>query len=56
MNSNDKNHFDNNYKQLLKCLKLQGKASTTIDSYSRGLRRVTVFFDCLPESLTPDRL
>ena len=56
MNSQDKKRFDAHYKQLLKCLKLQGKASATIDSYSRALRRVTEHFDCLPEHLTPEHL
>ena len=40
MNTKDQKTFDNNYQQLLKCLKLQGKADKTINSYSRALRRV----------------
>jgi len=56
MNKKDKASFDNHYQQLLKCLKLQGKAQKTIDSYSRALRRVCDHFDCLPEALTPDDL
>ncbi len=56
MNKTDKKTFDKNYQQLLKCLKLQGKADNTIDSYSRALRRVTDHFNCLPEQLTPDDL
>jgi hypothetical protein len=56
MNTQDKKCFDNNYKQPLKCLKLQGKADKTIQSYSRALRRVTAHFNCLPETLTPDDL
>lgn len=56
MNKQDKACFDHHYKQLLKCLKLQGKSDNTIDSYSRGVRRVAEHFDCLPESLTPDDL
>ena len=48
MNEQDKKHFDKDYQQLLKCLKLQGKADNTIDSYSRALRRVTAHFNCLP--------
>jgi len=56
MNTQDKKRFDKNYQQLLKCLKLQGKADITIDSYSRALRRVTDYFDCLPEQLSPDNL
>jgi len=56
MNKTDKKTFDKNYLQLLKCLKLQGKANKTIQSYSHALRRVVKHFDCLPEQLTPDDL
>lgn len=56
MNKTDKARFDQHYKQLLKCLKLQGKADNTIDSYSRAVRRVAAHFDCLPEVLTQDDL
>ncbi len=56
MKPNDKKRFDKDYQQLLKCLKLQGKADNTIDSYSRALRRVSAHFDCLPSTLTPDDL
>lgn len=56
MNKQDKAYFDHHYKQLLKCLKLQGKADNTIDSYSRAVRRLVQHFDCLPETLTPDNL
>jgi len=37
MNKNDKSRFEINYQQLLKCLKLQGKADKTIEAYSRAL-------------------
>ena len=56
MNKQDKARFDINYKKMLQCLKLQGKADNTIDSYSRAVRRLVAHFDCLPESLTPDDL
>lgn len=56
MNKKHKASFDIHYQQLLKCLKLQGKAQKTIDAYSRALRRVCDHFDCLPEALTPDDL
>jgi len=56
MNIADKKTFDKNYQQLLKCLKLQGKADKTIQSYSHAIRRVVKYFDCLPEQLTPDDL
>jgi len=56
MNKKQKATFDSHYKQLLKCLKLQGKADKTIDSYSRALRRVVDHFNCMPDQLTPDDL
>lgn len=56
MNKKDQKRFDKHYQQLLQCLKLQGKADNTIDSYSRALRRLVNHFDCLPEELTPDNL
>lgn len=56
MNKQDKALFDQHYQQLLKCLKLQGKADNTIDSYSRAVRRVVKHFDCLPGALTEDDL
>jgi len=56
MNKNEKSRFEINYQQHLKCLKLQGKADKTIEAYSRAIRRVSEYFDCLPEKLTPDNL
>ncbi len=56
MNKKQKATFDSHYKQLLKCLKLQGKADNTIDSYSRALRRVSEHFDRLPHRLTQNDL
>jgi len=56
MKEQDKKKFDKHYQQLLKCLHLQGKADSTIDSYSRALRRVVDYFDRLPEQLNPDDL
>lgn len=56
MNNTQKKRYEKHYQQLLKCLKLQGKAETTIDSYSRALRRLVKHFDCLPEKLTADHL
>jgi len=56
MNKQDTKTFDLHYVKLLQCLKLQGKADNTIDSYSRAVRRVAAHFDCLPEVLTQDDL
>lgn len=56
MTKNEKIHFDKSYQQLLKYLKLQGKADKTIEAYSRPIRRVVQQFDCPPEALTPENL
>jgi len=44
------------YQRHVKLLKLQGKAEKTIDSYSRAIRRVSNYFDCCPDELTPEQL
>ncbi|MEE4243231.1 MAG: tyrosine-type recombinase/integrase [Desulfopila sp.] len=56
MNKTEKNRFDALYQRHLKLLKLQGKSHGTIDSYARAVRRVTLYFDCCPDKLTPDQL
>ncbi len=49
-------HFNTLYDHHLKTLKLQGKASKTIDAYSRSIRRVRDYFDCCPDKLEPEHL
>lgn len=44
------------YLRHVQLLKLQGKAKKTVDSYSRAIRRVTEYFDCCPDELTPEQL
>ena len=56
MNKLDEFKFNKCYTQLQQALKLQGKAETTIASYSRSVRRLVQEFDCLPEELTPENL
>ena len=46
-----KKHSDALYQQHLTALKLQGKSKTTIDLYSRPLRRLFNYFDCCPDTL-----
>ncbi|MDP2562455.1 phage integrase N-terminal SAM-like domain-containing protein [Psychrobium sp. 1_MG-2023] len=31
---------------------MQGKRPSTIDAYARAVRRITEFFDCVPDTLT----
>lgn len=50
MKPKDRKRYDNHYQQLLKFLKLLGKADVTTDSYSREFRRVSEYFDCLPNN------
>jgi len=56
MTKSEKSHFDTLYQRYLKLLKLQGKAEKTVDSYSRAVRRVSEYFDCNLEVLTPEQL
>jgi len=44
------------YLRHVKLLILQGKAQKTVDSYSRAIRRITHYFDCCPDELTPEQL
>jgi site-specific recombinase XerD len=56
MNIDQQNHFNILYQKYLNELKLQGKADRTIESYSRGLRQLSEFFDCCPDHLTIEQL
>jgi len=53
MNTAQQTKFDSLYQQHVSALHRQGKAATTIDVYSRAVRRLAAFFDCCPDSLTP---
>ncbi len=50
------NRFKKLYQRHLRLLKLQGKSQKTIDAYSRAVRRVSEYFDCCPDQLTPEQL
>lgn len=54
MNKIQQKRFDSLYRKHVSALKRQGKAETTIDVYSRALRRITEFFDCPPDTLTQE--
>jgi hypothetical protein len=49
MNKAQQKKFDLLYAEHLTSLTLQGKSDSTIDVYSRAVRRVTVFFDRSPD-------
>lgn len=56
MNSIQHKKYQSLYQQHVNALHRQGKAETTIDVYSRAVRRVTKFFDLCPDQLTKDHL
>lgn len=56
MNKKETKRFNELYERHLRLLKLQGKSQSTIDAYSRAVRRITQHFDCCPDQLTPDQL
>lgn len=52
MNKAQQKKFNLLYQEHLTSLTLQGKSDSTIDVYSRAVRRVTEFFDRCPDRLT----
>ena len=56
MNSIQHKKYHSLYQQHVNALHRQGKAATTIDVYSRAVRRVTEFFDLCPDRLTQSHL
>ena len=56
MNTQQQLHFNALYQQHLNNLTLQGKRPATIDAYSRAIRRISIYFDCLPNNLTLQQL
>lgn len=56
MNKAQQKRFESLYRKHVSALKRQGKAESTIDVYSRALRRITDFFDCPPDTLTQEQL
>ncbi len=56
MKSSEVKRFTPLYQRHLKLLKLQGKSKSTIDAYSRAVRRVSSHFDCCPDRLTQEQL
>ena len=52
MNSSQAQHYNYLYEQHLMNLRLQGKRPATIDAYSRAVRRITDYFDKVPDTLT----
>ncbi len=56
MNKKEKQRFDELYERHLKLLKINGMQPKTIEAYGRGVRRVMMRFDCVPDKLTVEQL
>ena len=56
MNKSQQAKFNALYQAHVDALIRQGKAPATIDGYSRAVRRISEFFDCLPTNLTEEQL
>ena len=56
MNTIEQQRFNSLYQQHLINLRLQGKRPSTIDAYSRAVRRITEYFDQVPDTLTTANL
>tara|TARA_R110002095_G_scaffold19332_2_gene21981 strand:- start:915 stop:1154 length:240 start_codon:yes stop_codon:yes gene_type:complete len=56
MNARQQKRFDALYSQHLQALKLRGYSASTIDVYSRVVRRLSSHFDCVPDALTVAQL
>lgn len=51
MNTSQQQRYNFLYEQHLINLRLQGKRPSTIDGYSRAVRRIAAFFDKSPDNL-----
>ena len=56
MNKAQQKRYQLLYQQHVNASHRQGKAATTIDVYSRAVRRITEFYDLCPDRLTEDHL
>jgi integrase len=56
MEANEQERFDTLYAQHLRVLKLRGYSAGTIDVYARAVRRLTDYFDCVPDRLSVEQL
>jgi len=56
MNSEDQSRYETLYRQNIAALKRQGLQPSTIDGYSRALRRITEYYNRPPDQLTVEDL
>ena len=52
----EQERFDALYEQHLRGLKLHGYSASTIDVYSRAVRRLATYYDCVPDQLSVEQL
>ena len=56
MNPAQQSHYEFLYQRHVNALLRQGKADSTIDVYSRAVRRISAYFERCPDTLTEDNL
>ena len=56
MKASEQKRFDALYAQHLRGLKLHGYSASTIDVYSRAVRRLSGHYDCVPDQLSVEQL
>ena len=56
MKPTEQKRFDALYEQHLRGLKLHGYSASTIDVYSRAVRRLATYYDCVPDQLSVEQL
>jgi integrase len=56
MKPSEQKRFDALYEQHLRGLKLHGYSASTIDVYSRAVRRLATYYDCVPDQLSIEQL
>lgn len=56
MKAKEKKRFNELYERHQNLMKLNGMAAKTIEAYARGVRRVMMYFDCVPDQLTVEQL
>ena len=56
MKPTEQKRFDALYAQHLRGLKLHGYSTSTIDVYSRAVRRLASYYDCVPDQLSVEQL
>ncbi len=56
MKKSEVKRFASLYERHQKLLKLQGKATSTVDAYSRAVRRIRNHYDCCPDKLSKKQL